>query len=216
MEKDRKNLRKHIKAATDWLQQADKSIEHEEDIKGDLKLMLAKAELKNAEKHQDHSRLIKFFSLFTAAAIAFGILYFKDDTKEVTTVNLPSTSVAISSESNEAVEQQPSPLPITQSEEIQESAKEPIQTANAPSTIDEPDYIPPLNVTNSYSEVEEEHSTEPIRYIEPEPIFEESTTNVESTYIAPKEPDTVALEARTPTEDMQKLMQSAGQILRAE
>ena len=39
----RKRLRLHIKAAKEWLGQAEDSLEKERDIQGDLKLMLAKA-----------------------------------------------------------------------------------------------------------------------------------------------------------------------------
>ena len=214
MEEKRKNLRRHIKAATDWLQQADKSIEQEDDVKGDLKLMLAKAELKNAEKHQNSSRLIKFLSFVTAAAIAFIVIYFGDDSsKELTTNISPSSSIKNSSAIDESVVQN-SPLPTTQSKE---NIEESIQTANAPTPIYEPDYVAPINeeVNNSWR-TEESYSEESSKYIEPEPVFEESTKKVESTFASPQENPSVALEARTPTEDMQKLMQSAGQILRAE
>ena len=173
MEEKRKNLRRHIKAATDWLQQADKSIEQEDDVKGDLKLMLAKAELKNAEKHQNSSRLIKFLSFVTDAAIAFIVIYFGDDSsKELTTNISPSSSIKNSSAIDESVVQN-SPLPTTQSKE---NIEESIQTANAPTPIYEPDYVAPINeeVNNSWR-TEESYSEESSKYIEPEPVFEEST-----------------------------------------
>ena len=193
MEDKRKNLRRHIKAATDWLQQADKSIERNEDLKGDLKLMLAKAELKNAEKHQKLSHSNKILSFVTAAAIAFGVLYFGSSTNEIESENLPSTPVAVSSETDESLTKN---LPILQSEESSKSLEEPIQTANAPTAIDEPDYISPLNEESSYSQQEEEiYSTESPRYTEPEPVFEQSTTNIESTFDSSERYESVALEA---------------------
>ena len=56
----RKNRRRHIKAASDWLIQAEKSIESKNDVQGDLKIMLAKAELQNAENHRSKTPLKKF------------------------------------------------------------------------------------------------------------------------------------------------------------
>ena len=56
---------------------------------------------------------------------------------------------------------------------------------------------------------------EPVRQIEPEPVFENSNINVELPSSTSAEPE-FTLEAQAPTQDMQKLMQSAGQILRAE
>ena len=215
MEDKRKNLRRHIKAATDWLQQADKSIEQKDDLKGDLKLMLAKAELKNAEKHQNYSRINKILSIATAAAIAFGVLYF-NNSKEIATEAPSTAKINVSSNVDESLAQ-PSSILTTKEKEMQVPLEDSIQTANVQSLVDEPDYIAPLDESNNYHvEVEEKISAESERYIEPEPIVEESAINVESTSVLPKEPDSISLEVRTPTEDMQKLMQSAGQILRAE
>ena len=41
----RKTQKNHIRAARDWLGEAEHSLDHENDIQGDLKLMLARAEL---------------------------------------------------------------------------------------------------------------------------------------------------------------------------
>ncbi|SFT62080.1 hypothetical protein SAMN02910356_01372 [Selenomonas sp. GACV-9] len=47
---DRRNMQKnHIRAARDWLGEAEHSLEHENDIQGDLKLMLARAELSQVQ-----------------------------------------------------------------------------------------------------------------------------------------------------------------------
>ena len=215
MEDKRKNLRRHIKAATDWLQQADKSIEQKDDLKGDLKLMLAKAELKNAEKHQNHSRINKILSLATAAAIAFGVLYIGNDSKDISTESPTTAKMNFSSNVNES-KTSSSTIQEKQIEEAKESLEEQIQTANVQAVIEEPDYIAPLNETNDYSGFEERTLRESSGYIESEINVEEPIMNADFTSDTPKEPDRLALEARTPTEDMQKLMQSAGQILRAE
>lgn len=45
----RRTQKNHIRAARNWLGQAEHSLEHENDVRGDLKLMLAKAELSRVE-----------------------------------------------------------------------------------------------------------------------------------------------------------------------
>ncbi|MBE6074414.1 MAG: hypothetical protein E7202_07780 [Selenomonas ruminantium] len=45
----RKTQKNHIRAARDWLGEAEHSLEHENDIQGDLKLMLARAELSQVQ-----------------------------------------------------------------------------------------------------------------------------------------------------------------------
>lgn len=49
MKQDRK-IRQHITAAKGWLSRAEDSLEQENAIQGDLKLMLAQAELKRAQE----------------------------------------------------------------------------------------------------------------------------------------------------------------------
>ena len=47
---DRRKMQKnHIRAARDWLGQAEHSLDHENDVQGDLKLMLARAELSKVQ-----------------------------------------------------------------------------------------------------------------------------------------------------------------------
>ena len=49
MKQDRK-IRQHITAAKGWLSRAEDSLEQENAIQGDLKLMLAQAELRSEER----------------------------------------------------------------------------------------------------------------------------------------------------------------------
>ena len=73
MEERRVKLRRHIQAARAWLLQADKSLEREQDVQGDLKLMLAKAEL--AQTRESHRSWIKkFFPPLTAFIIAGAVM----------------------------------------------------------------------------------------------------------------------------------------------
>ena len=224
MEDKRSNLRKHINAARDWLQQADKSIERREDVQGDLKLMLAKAELKNAEKHQNHSGLIKLLSFVTAAAITFGIFFINDS--NIATDKSPTT-VEINNLPIPDLEKQPvsvSSISPEANTEANKSASEELLEEIPSTNIDKPDTVYPdyyeesqiQQHSESYSiDKSDEFVPEPVRQIEPEPVFENSNINVELPSSTSAEPE-FTLEAQAPTQDMQKLMQSAGQILRAE
>lgn len=70
--KDRNRLRYHIRAAREWLGQADTSLEMEKDVQGDLKLMLARAELQRAAETSEHprGRFLKLVPLAVAAVFA--------------------------------------------------------------------------------------------------------------------------------------------------
>lgn len=58
----RNERRKHIQSAIDWLEKAENSIAESKDIKGDLNLMLAKAEL----QHEEESRSSPWTATFKA------------------------------------------------------------------------------------------------------------------------------------------------------
>ena len=225
MEEKRKHLRRHIKAASDWLQQADKSIEREEDLKGDLKLMLAKAELQNAEKHQKHSRLTKIFSFVTAAMIALGILWVNDDSEKISQLTPPSMSttkrdVAPDSLIPENIEMS-APLILSESSAgestiaqensttNQEMISPQVETSSESQPIQE--NVESVN-DSSESSLEWESNIQP-SYSEPESTVE---VNIYSEPYANTESNSISLNSAAPTEDMQKLMQSAGQILHAE
>ena len=67
----RRNLRKHIRAARDWLSRADDSLGRENDAAGELHLMLARAEMQRAsESTKPRTFLRRALPLCTAAIIA--------------------------------------------------------------------------------------------------------------------------------------------------
>ena len=220
MEDKRKNLRRHIKAASDWLQQADKSIEREEDLQGDLKLMLAKAELQNAQKHQNRSRLTKILSFFTAALIALGILWVNDDPEKisqltssaVSTTKAPDSPIVEDKKNNDSLSS--SEIPVESNTNLQNTEEE-VESQFVQSQIYENEESDKTSIESeielnsnaqfSYSEFETESIAEDLNTYHSEPIFD---TNSESY--------STLSEVQTPTEDMQKLMQSAGQILHAD
>ncbi len=75
-----KDVRKHIAAAKGWLNKADDSLEQENDIQGDLKLMLAHAELQRAQEKNDQKLCVRWFKRLAPPVVACilvlaGILY---------------------------------------------------------------------------------------------------------------------------------------------
>ena len=237
MKDDRKNLHRHIQAAQNWLSLAEKSIEKEEDLQGDLKLMLAKAELKNAERHRNKKWLKKLLSLTAAIFITCGIFLFKNATNEVDKLPELTFNTSLPSPPSETEKQQ---MEFTASDsaieqpklnsnvdsdsqnydndepaennfqDLQESplmtneSVEPIYSLEVMDSQVEEDI---MYENNSSNETEGPFSLERSEYIQSEPI-ERLDENISTVTITP--------EAKTPPENMQKLMQSAGQILRAE
>ena len=65
----RRTQQQHIRAARDWLGQAEHSLERENDVQGDLKVMLARAELSHVQD-SPRGRRLKFWGsgIFPAAA----------------------------------------------------------------------------------------------------------------------------------------------------
>ena len=216
MEDNRKNLQKHIRAASDWLQQADRSIERKEDLKGDLKLMLAKAELQNAEKHQNRSRLTKIFSFATAVLIALAFSWVNDDSETIS--QLSTTSVATTTvpdspivEKNKSTDSSPS-IEIPKEEFVTDQNQEQPQIS-----YEQPPAYESVESETIDVESDVENNTQPYySEIESKPIAEDINIYSESINEVTSESSGISLEAQAPTEDMQKLMQSAGQILHAE
>ncbi|MBQ9479978.1 MAG: hypothetical protein IJ668_03865 [Selenomonadaceae bacterium] len=215
MEERRIKLRRHIQAARAWLLQADKSLERENDVQGDLKLMLAKAEL--AQTRASHRSWIKKVIPPLTALMIAGAVVLSDrtaDSNEVTSVPPIIQTVEQQSESEISLLDQtptlqpdtlvevPAPEPtIDQFEPTYEAIEyEPIEEP-----IDEPPYDPIEYSAAAYEPIEEPIEYESVSAPVYEPTYEEPT--YEPTY----EP----MSAAVPNEDMQQLMLDAGQILRA-
>ena len=213
MEENRRNLRRHINAARDWLLQAEKSIERKDDVRGDLKLMLAKAELQNAEKHR--SQKVRHIAAFVAAAmIAAGYFFINSLNNELPPPQLSSSSTNV-----------PDPPEIEKPLLSSESFAEPLN--NEPQA--ESDFSAGANISNESYEIDTLPNAAENQYEENYPEAVENAADEEiSRYNevvevpvpvqqVPEEmtPNSFMQEAAIPSEDMQKLMQSAGEILRA-
>ncbi len=81
-----KTVRNHIAAAKGWLSQAEESLEQENDIRGDLNLMLAQAELRSAQEKQPKKAWLlwsrRLLPLAAALCIAAGyVAYLRPEPK---------------------------------------------------------------------------------------------------------------------------------------
>ena len=190
---DKKKLySEHITAAKDWLGKAEESIAKDNDIRSDLNIMLAQAELQRAKEKDDtaliRKRLKWILPWITAIGIAVGYVYFLRP-ELFTTVREESPAVTVVKEEN-----------VPAKENI-------IQTYT-----DDKAEIPLQNENNAVNPID---NTERVNV--PETAVKEK---IEGTYrerIEDKN-DTVQ-EAETeksslPEKDIQKMIQSAGKILR--
>lgn len=194
MKQDRK-IRQHITAAKGWLSRAEDSLEQENAIQGDLKLMLAQAELKRAQEKNDKKLCVRWFKRLAPGALACalalgGIIYAQqsEDSPSLTKQNqLTSTSLREQGSSSGAgrdkvVESKKSHENLSEERELDTSAYVQIQPN------------------------EEEHSEEVANTIESRPVEVESQQAPSSLKnVQPSE---------VPAPAMQKLMQSAGSKLR--
>ena len=210
MEERRIKLRRHIQAARAWLLQADKSLEHENDVQGDLKLMLAKAELAQA-RGSHRSWIKKIFPPLTAIMIAGFVML---SNQSVVTDEAPPVSTVEPESEITLLEQTPTLQPDAPVELAAIAAEEP-----AIEPVIEPTYEPAFEEyeTEEPIFIEEaplEYST--AEYAAEEPVVEDYAEYYEPAIErVPEEPTYISEPMSVPTEDMQRLMLDAGQILRA-
>lgn len=194
MKQDRK-IRQHITAAKGWLSQAEDSLAQENTIQGDLKLMLAQAELKRAQEKNDKKLCVRWFKRLAPGALACALA-------------LGGIIYAQQAEDSQAL---PKPNPLTSTsltEQVSSSgtgrdkameAKKSHQNLSEEREFD----------THAYVQIqpnEEAHSEEVSNTIESRPVEVESQQATSS--LKNVQPSQV------PAPAMQKLMQSAGSTLR--
>ena len=80
MAKNRNTFRQHIRAARDWLGRAENSMDKKNDVRGDLNLMLAQAELQRARETKGLTKraswLVRLAPLAAALLLVAGCLSF--------------------------------------------------------------------------------------------------------------------------------------------
>ncbi|MBQ8697860.1 MAG: hypothetical protein IJ812_06685 [Schwartzia sp.] len=188
---DRSRLRRHVRAAREWLGRAEDSLDRAEDVRGDLNLMLARAELARAQETERPVSSVtwarRLAPLCAAMVLAgIGLAAWRGVAEEA-----PPTAIERRTE-EAAVD-----LGVS---------NRPRETIPLPA-IPQADAAPVPEARESAVEVfpaEEESRDVPV---EPVVILQEA----EEPAVAPPEPPG----ARLPSEEMQRLMNSAGQSLRA-
>ena len=194
MKQDRE-IRQHITAAKGWLSRAEDSLEQENAIQGDLKLMLAQAELKRAQEKNDKKLCVRWFKRLAPGALACalalgGVIYAQqsEDSSSLPKQNpLTSNSLAEQASSTGA------------GRDKAMEAKKSQQNLSEEREFDTPAYV-------QTQPNEEAHSEEVSDTIESRPVEVESQQAASSLKnVQPSE---------VPAPAMQKLMQSAGSTLR--
>ena len=190
---DKKKLySEHITAAKDWLGKAEESIAKDNDIRSDLNIMLAQAELQRAKEKDDTALIRKWLKWIllwiTAIGIAVGYVYFLRP-ELFTTVREESPAVTVVKEENVPAKEN-----IIQTD-TDDKAEIPLQNEN--------NAVKPIDNTERVN-VPETAVTEKIEGTYRERIEDKNDTVQEA------ETEKSSL----PEKDIQKMIQSAGKILR--
>ena len=193
MEQDKK-IRQHITAAKGWLSQAEDSLAQENDIQGDLKLMLAQAELRRAQEKNDKKLCVRWFKKLApgifACGLALGAIIYAQPTGYDVLFSSPDR--LDSAKVDEQLYRVEQPVEKTETKEYVPHIDE--KAAAAERSADTA-YLAHEEMPNAVSEPQAAVSkmTEP-------PSVERQPQNAQS--------------GEAPAPDMQKLMQSAGSMLR--
>lgn len=195
MEQDKK-IRQHITAAKGWLSQAEDSLAQENDIQGDLKLMLAQAELKRAQEKNDKKLCVRWFKRLAPGVLACGlalgaIIYAQ-----------PTNEAILPPEANQAGSARLSEHSLGSGQAAENIA----QPQEAAARMDEAAVPVEAASPAGYLAGEEIKPSSP-----PEP------QQLEANVLEQPREDSVGQNAQpreVPAPDMQKLMQSAGSLLR--
>lgn len=194
MKQDRK-IRQHITAAKGWLSRAEDSLEQENAIQGDLKLMLAQAELKRAQEKNDKKLCVRWFKRLApgalACALALGGIIYAQQSED--SLSLPKqnqlTSTSLAEQASSSGAGQDKAMEANKSQQNLSEERE----------FDTPDYV-------QIQPHEEAHLEEVSNTTESRPVEVESQQATSSLKnVQPSE---------VPAPAMQKLMQSAGSTLR--
>lgn len=188
--RDRKKRKGHIRAAKEWLGAAEHSLDSEDDVQSDLKLMLAKAELSQVQESERTSRLKtwgrRLAPLLVAVLLSAGLFSF---------VHVQHASVERAEQSNPvpassaAVQQAPAQTPDT----VVKAAEDPAQVEKAQ----------PVQAAVPSTPVYQK-----------QPAAQESAQPQVETHEAPVTVAQPERKVTVPNPEKQLMMQKAGQILR--
>lgn len=97
MNNKRQKVRKHISAAKDWLGRAENSMDRDNDVRGDLDMMLAQAELQRAQETKLHGGwrrwLVRLAPLLLSILVGIGYAFFLQQERPVPP-GIPSEAVS--------------------------------------------------------------------------------------------------------------------------
>ena len=187
----RSSFKRHIRAAREWLGQAETSLDKKNDVRGDLKLMLAEAELKRARETGEISksqgwfrRVLPFGMAVILAAGGFFFLQLQRPGNRTDSVQAVVQGTA-------AMHEEPDPPGISEQTGRQEPQPE---VSAAPKLQQKP--VQEAALLNRAEPQEVQH-----------PAAEKAAVQPEAK---------PAGQTAMPSEHMQQLMQSAGKTLRAQ
>lgn len=188
MDADRRERAKSIRAAREWLTGAEVALAGEDDLAGDLKLMLARAELarlaadRRARVRRWAGRLLP--PVMVAAAILVWMMWMSPHGEEVATP-LPMQTAEIHADVTASTAATVPPPPVEE-----QRARDAVQTPTVP-------------------QMEEVHPS-----IEESAAQEHRADTVPTHMETPATIPAVTAPPRMPNADMQRLMQVGGKILR--
>ena len=193
MAEERERLCAHIKAAKDWLGRAESSLERENDIKGGLSLMLAEAELQRARETQRMKRLVQVLAPTLALFFALGGVFL------YRALDSPTPSVEQSYAESAPKKDHTPAVPAAQASPAASAADAPHGAASASSALPEQPVVTsaPAKEAKMSADVQPAHPVQDAPRVEPE-----QAKVAAADIVSP------------PAHDLQKLMLSAGRILR--
>ena len=191
MAEEREKICAHVKAAKDWLGRAESSLEKEEDVRGGLNLMLAEAELQRARETRKGKRFARFLAPALAVLLALGGVAMQRSA-EPTASSAEKSPAAIVGQGT------------TVHEEMESAALAERMGSAANLSESREIELPVMPVQAQESPMAQAQGQ--VQFVEPsqpQPALEQQTEK-------PKQTSAAA----PPTEDMQKLMVTAGRVLR--
>ena len=191
MAEEREKICAHVKAAKDWLGRAESSLEKEEDVRGGLNLMLAEAELQRARETRKGKRFARFLAPALAVLLALGGVALQRSA-EPTAAPAEKSPAAIVGQGT------------TVHAEMESAAL--AERMGSAANLSESREIDPPVMPARAQESPMAQAQGQVQFAEPpqpQPALEQQTEK-------PKQTSAAA----PPTEDMQKLMVTAGRVLR--
>ena len=191
MAEEREKICAHVKAAKDWLGRAESSLEKEEDVRGGLNLMLAEAELQRARETRKGKRFARFLAPALAVLLALGGVALQRSAEPTASSAEKSPAAIVGQGTTVHAEMESAALAERMGSAANLSESREIEPPVMPARAQES----PMAQAQGQAQFVEPP--------QPQPALEQQTEK-------PKQTSAAA----PPTEDMQKLMVTAGRVLR--